>query len=142
MPELTLNREKCEFEKGKLLSLGHVIDQHGVQADPEKASAIEGLSSPSTITEFLGMANQMGKFSPNLAQMTQPLQELLSKNRTWQWGCAQEEAFAQVKAELCKPTVPAFYTPNAPTKLLADASSHGLGAVLLQRSDGEWKPVA
>eukprot|EP00731_Ephydatia_muelleri_P032481 Em0024g25a len=44
---------------------------HGVQADPEKTSAIEGLSSPSNITElrrFLGMANQMGKFSPNLAQ--------------------------------------------------------------------------
>ena len=84
----------------------------------------------------------MGKFSPNLAQVTQPLRELLSKNRTWQWGCAQEEAFAQVKAELCKPTVLAFYTPDAPTKLSADASSHGLGAVLLQRSDGEWKPVA
>ncbi|KAL5510819.1 hypothetical protein EMCRGX_G006423 [Ephydatia muelleri] len=142
---VTLNREKCEFEKGKLLFLGHVIDQHGVQADPEKTSAIEGLSSPSNITElrrFLGMANQMGKFSPNLAQVTQPLRELLSKNRTWQWGCAQEEAFAQVKAELCKPTVLAFYTPDAPTKLSADASSHGLGAVLLQRSDGEWKPVA
>ena len=30
---VTLNREKCEFEKGKLLFLGHVIDQHGVQAD-------------------------------------------------------------------------------------------------------------
>ena len=142
---VTLNREKCEFEKGKLLFLGHVIDQHGVQADPEKTSAIGGLSSPSNITElrrFLGMANQMGKFSPNLAQVTQPLRELLSKNRTWQWGCAQEEAFAQVKAELCKPTVLAFYTPDAPTKLSADASSHGLGAVLLQRSDGEWKPVA
>eukprot|EP00731_Ephydatia_muelleri_P032552 Em0024g96a len=142
---VTLNREKCEFEKGKLLFLGHVIDQHGIQADPEKTSAIEGLSSPSNITElrrFLGMANQMGKFSPNLAQVTQPLRELLSKNRTWQWGCAQEEAFAQVKAELCKPTVLAFYTPDAPTKLSADASSHGLGAVLLQRSDGEWKPVA
>ena len=94
------------------------------------------------LRRFLGMANQMGKFSPNLAQVTRPLRELLSKNRTWQWGCAQEEAFAQVKAELCKPTVLAFYTPDAPTKLSADASLHGLGAVLLQRSDGEWKPVA
>ena len=49
---------------------------------PEKTSAIESLSSPSNITElrrFLGMANQMGKFSPNLAQVTQPLRELLIK---------------------------------------------------------------
>ena len=36
----------------------------------------------------------------------------------------------------------AFYTPDAPTKLSADASSHGLGAVLLQKTGGEWKPVA
>ena len=36
----------------------------------------------------------------------------------------------------------AFYTPDVPTKLSADASSHELGAVLQQRSEGEWKPVA
>ena len=51
----------------------------------------------------------------------------------------QEEAFRLVKAELCKPTVLAFYTP---TKLSADASSHGLGAVLLQKTGREWIPVA
>ena len=54
----------------------------------------------------------------------------------------QEEAFRLVKAELCKPTVLALYTPDAPTKLSADASSHGLGAVLQQKTGGEWKPVA
>ena len=111
----------------------------GIQADPGKTSAIQRLNSPNNIR----MANQMGKFSPsNLAQATQPLQELLSKNRAWQWGQMQEEAFQLVKAELCKPTILEFYTPDAPTKLSADASSHGLGAVLLQRTGDEWKPVA
>ena len=73
---VTLNREKCEFEKNKLLFLGHVVDHQGIQADPEKTSAIQRLNSPNNTTElrrFLGMANQMGKFSPNLAQATQPL---------------------------------------------------------------------
>ena len=142
---VTLNREKCEFEKTKLLYLGHVIDHQGIQADPGKTSAIQRLNSPNNITElrrFLGMANQMGKFSPNLAQATQPLRELLNKNHAWQWGQMQEEAFQLVKTELCKPTILAFYTPDAPTKLSTDASSHGLGAVLLQRTGDEWKPVA
>ena len=36
----------------------------------------------------------------------------------------------------------AAYHPPAPTKVSADASSYGLGAVLLQKVDSYWKPVA
>ena len=35
-----------------------------------------------------------------------------------------------------------IYDPNAETKISADASLHELGAVLLQKHDSEWKPVA
>ena len=46
---VTLNREKCEFEKNKLLFQGHVLD---IQADPEKTSAIQRLNSPNNTTEL------------------------------------------------------------------------------------------
>ena len=36
----------------------------------------------------------------------------------------------------------ALYNPQAERKVSADASSFGLGAVLLQLNDQSWKPVA
>ena len=70
------------------------------------------------------------------------MRELLSTKRAWNWGPAQEETFAKVKAELTAHTVLALYDPQADTKISADASSHGLGAVLLQKTKQEWRPVA
>ena len=34
-----------------------------------------------------------------------------------------------------------MYDPAAPTKIAADASSYGLGAVLLQKDEDKWRPV-
>jgi len=88
------------------------------------------------------MANQLGKFTPILAQLTQPLRELLSKSKSWTWGPSQSRAFDLVKEELSKPVTLALYDPAAPAKISADASAYGLGAVLLQKSESTWKPVA
>ena len=141
----TLNTLKCEFNKTTITFLGHKLDQRGIQADPEKTSAIRELKTPTTVPElrrFMGMVNQLGKFTPNLAHLTQPLRELLSKGNTWVWGPEQSNAFASVKEELSKPTILALYDPEAPTILSADASSYGLGAVLLQKSGEQRRPVA
>ena len=62
--------------------------------------------------------------------------------QSWTWGPSQDQAFTLIKAELSKPTVLALYDPQANTKLSADASSFGLGAVLLQQVAEAWKPVA
>ena len=142
---VTLNREKCEFSKPHITFLGHYIDKDGICQDPEKTDAITKMKSPTSVPElrrFLGMANQLGKFSSNLAELTKPLRELLSKESTWVWNDAKEQAFSKVKEDLTKPTVLFLYNPLAPTKIAADASSYGLGAVLLQKNDNNWETVS
>ena len=142
---ITLNKDKCEFNKTSLTFLGHTIDGKGISPDPQKTAAINKMASPKSTTElrrFMGMVNQLGKFSPRIAELSKPMRELLSSKRAWNWGPAQEEAFAKVKAELTAHTVLALYDPLADTKISADASSHGLGAVLLQKQKQDWRPVA
>ena len=47
-----------------------------------------------------------------------------------------------MKKELSKSPVLALRSPSLETMISADASSYGLGAVLLQKHSEEWKPVA
>ena len=90
------------------------------------------------------MVNQLGKFSSNLADLMlmQLLRQLLSKKSTRMWGPAQGKSFSDIKMELSKPTILSLYNPQAPTKISADASFYGPGAVPMQKQESSWTPVA
>ena len=143
---ITLNQEKCKFSQTSVGFLGHVVDHTGIQPDPEKIAAITHVHTPKNVGDvrrFLGMINQLSKFSPNLAEETQPLRELLSKERAWVWGEPQELAFCRLKKILTNAPVLAHFDPNRETIVSADASSYRLEAVLLQKQEnGEFQPVA
>ena len=70
---VTLNPNKCEFGKSSIKFLGHIIDESGIRAYPEKTSAICKMEAPRCISDlrrFMGMINQLGKFSPNPAELS------------------------------------------------------------------------
>ena len=143
---LTLNKEKCEFSRRQVKFLGQILSEDGIQSDPDKVAAIVQMKEPTTVKEmqrFLGMANQLSKFTPHLAEITKPLRDLLSTKNQWTWGHAQKQAFSAVKEALTKSPILALFDPNLETTVSADASSYGLGAVLLQtQANGERRPVA
>ena len=68
------------FRQPRVHFLGYVIDGNGV-LDPEKTKAIRELPTPTSISKlrrFMGMINQLNKFSPLIAKLSKPLRELLS----------------------------------------------------------------
>ena len=142
---MTLN-DKCRFSEKKITFLGHIISKKGIEADPQKTKAVQDLPAPSNVTElqrFNGMVNQLAKFIPNLAQINEPLRQLLRKDNEWIWSQPQDLAFKKIKEMLTSPAVLAHYNVNTECIVAADASQYGIGAVLLQvDSHGNRRPIS
>ncbi|XP_030828454.1 uncharacterized protein K02A2.6-like [Strongylocentrotus purpuratus] len=142
---ITLNQGKCEFSKQSVKFLGHFIDDTGVKVDPSKTRAIRDFPVPRSVKElqrFMGMVNQVGKFLPGLAEINEPLRQLLKKDNVWCWGEAQQRSFTQIKEMMVSTAVLAHYDPELPTVIAADASGTGMGAILYQvQTDGNRRPV-
>ncbi|UYV78302.1 K02A2.6-like, partial [Cordylochernes scorpioides] len=149
---ITLNKEKCQFGVSNVTFLGHYIDEHGIKADEKKVKAIAEMKPPNDVhgvQRFMGMVNFLGRFVPNLAEITKPLNDLRKKDVSFIWGSPQKKAFEKVKDVLASDRVLANFDivnrqKNCYKSMVsADASSYGLGAVLKQEHEAnEWRPVA
>jgi transposase InsO family protein len=142
---VTLNAHKCAFSQNEIKFLGHIISAEGIKADPEKTTAIEKYPVPGNKKElrrFFGIVNYLGKFSPLIANNTSKLRPLLGNDCSWSWGEPQQTEFECLKRIISStPTLTSFDITKE-TILSADASAYGLGAAILQKHDGVWKPVA
>ena len=142
---LTLNKDKSVIGQSHLKLLGHVFDVNGIRSCPDKVRAILEMPVPSSVPQLrqiLGMIHYLGSFLPDLHEVTRPLNDLLKADAVWFWGPDQEQSFNAIKALVSAAPVLAFYDVTKPTTVSADASSYGLGGVLLQQHGQKWKPVA
>jgi hypothetical protein len=93
------------------------------------------------------MLNFYRRFLP-LASATQaPLHDVLSGPRVKgshpiAWTPVHQNAFEECKASLSRATLLAHPEPTAQLALVTDASTSAMGAVLQQRVDNAWKPLA
>ncbi|RXN37994.1 hypothetical protein ROHU_001525 [Labeo rohita] len=85
---VTLN-QKCEFSKKSVKFLGQILDESGVQADPEKVWAITHMSEPTNTSEmrrFMDLSQRKSSVLLEVLKLqTQKKQVNLS-------GCSEEES--------------------------------------------------
>ena len=141
---ITLNRDKCQFFVSGVTFVGHHITSDGIRADDKKVTAVKEMPQPQNITDlrsFLGLCQQLAKFSHKLASLMEPLRSLLSDKNDFVLSEHHTRAFEEIKVELTSPRVLQPYDPQKPTKIMTDAFRSGFGAILLQKSDADFRPV-
>ena len=137
---IRFNLKKFQFKVAQASFFGLKWTPEGLKADDKKVEAIANVQLPKDIKEpqsFLGMVNYFNRFSPVLAQISQPIRNLVKKDVLFQWQAEQQQALQLIKDAIGKSPLLAYYNPEKESVFQSDASMYGLGCVLLQ--DG--KPV-
>ena len=126
---LKLNKEKCHFRCTAIPFFGEVVSRDGMQPDPRKISTLTEMPTPKNKKElqaFPGIINYLSKFSPDMAEVCEPLRKLTSSKATWTWATLYQQQFEKakmlIKAEICMK----FYDDNKALYLETDASGIGL----------------
>ena len=130
---LKLKPDKCFVKQEKFKFYGVVCSQGGIQPDPNKISALKQMSAPTSRQElqtFLGLANYMGPFIPNLSTLTAPLWELLKESHPLDWSPEHQDVYNKIKDSISSKVTLTYFHLKKEIALQVDASLKGLGAVL------------
>ncbi|ESK87696.1 reverse transcriptase-rnase h-integrase [Moniliophthora roreri MCA 2997] len=142
--DLFLKPEKCEFDVAEVIFLGMVIRPSYIAMDPVKLAGIAKWEPPQTVRgvrAFLGFRNFYRKFIGKYMQLTRPLNDLLQKNRKFDWTRECQIAFDLLKAKFLSKPILIMPDIDKPFIIEADASKWATGVVLRQKgTDGKWHP--
>ena len=137
---LTVNGEKCQFQLSKLTFFSHQLTSDGINPSEEKVVAIRDARPPKDATEissFMSLVQCSVKFIPDVASVAKPIQVLTRKGIALNWGEEQQMAFQELKRLISL----AYFRTDCRTRIVADASPMGLGAVLTQQHGETWRVV-
>ena len=141
--KLQLKEEKCKIAKNEIDWLGFNISEKGIKPLNEKVQGITEKLKPKNLKElrsYLGAVNQLTKFIPGLAQITEPFRDLLKREETWQWKEKHDLAFNRVQNSVQQIIKLSHFNRSNKLRIICDASHECLGAILMLKNDkNEWE---
>lgn len=98
-------------------------------------SRLRHLAAHPTLTQLcslLSLTEHYSKCVPHMANVVEPLHNLLCKGAPFNWDVAAENSFQQVKRYLHDAPISSLFGPTLPIVVSTGASDHGLGTELQQ----------
>ena len=115
--------------------MGKTYTTDGCKPAQSKVSVISEMPPPTSkkqVQSFIGMINYLSKFLARLSELAEPIRELSKDKVPFNWELEHHAAFKQIKKEMVRAAILAYYNPKKETTLQTDASIKGLGTCLLQ----------
>ena len=131
---MKLNPAKCAFGVLAGKFLGFIVNNRGIEANPDKIKAVLDMPPPSSIKEvqhMTGRITALSRFVSRANDKCQPFFQVLKK--AFQWDTKCEEAFSALKTYLSSPTPPP--PPPPPPPILVSPSEGELLTLYLAVSD-------
>ena len=138
---VTFKIKKLRVGRSEVEYTGHTLITEGVQISKDKVKAIQEMPSPTSKEELvtqLAMMNYLSKYIKQFSELAAPLRELLKPDVEFSWHPKHDKQLKELKRRITEAPVLRYYSLTDPIIVSVDASSRGLGAVLLQGN----KPVA
>ena len=142
--KLSCKPVKCQFEKEMVKYLGTIISHGQLSVNPSKVKAIADWPIPRKlhiVQSFLGSMNFWRKFIPKFSHIARPLNDLLQRDKTFEWTPAHQDAFDTLKTALTTELVLKAPQRNLPFYLETDSSGFSISGILMQKHDNRFHPV-
>jgi hypothetical protein len=134
-----LNSNKCVFgvPSGKLLDF--IISHRGIEANPEKISAVTSMKPPTCIKDVQKLTGCMAapnRFISKLGEWGLPFFKLLKYQQKFVWTPEADQALAQLKDFLSKPPVLTAHRKGEQLLLYLAATTHVVStAIIVERQE-------
>ncbi|KAL8583208.1 hypothetical protein ACOMHN_053721 [Nucella lapillus] len=144
---LTAKPSKCCLAFKELSFLGHQIGHGKMWPEEDKVEKLKKAEKPKSkkqVRAFLGLVGYYRKLVLNFAEIARPLTDLTKKGKfdKVEWTEECEKSFVELKEKLTSKPIVVLPDKEKQYVLRTDASDSGLGAVLLQETEGDLQPVA
>jgi hypothetical protein len=129
-----LNPEKCVFRVPRGMLLGFVVSERGIEANPEKISAIMDIwpiKNLKSVQRVTGCLAALSRFIARLGERRLPLFKLMKKSDHFTWTPKAQEPLDSLKNMLKSPLILTAPTPEEPMLLYISATTQVVNAVLV-----------